>query len=179
MQQNNTRNTKTLVLCSILIAISLITNNLLKFHMPYGGSITLCSMLFVGLCGYFSGPKYGFMSGFAFGILNALIGGFSGLHWMSLILDYLLAFMAFGVTGFFRNKKSGLFIGYSLGVLGRFISSFLSGWLLFGSYAPEGQAPWLYSLLYQISYIVPEYALTMIILAIPMVHNTLYKLKST
>ncbi len=176
MQKNKREDLRPLVLSALLIGLALIANNLLKFHMPYGGSITLCSMLFVGLCGYFSGPKYGFMSGFAFGILNALIGGFTGLHWMSFILDYLLAYTVFGVTGLFRNKKSGLYIGYSLGVFGRFICSWLSGWLIFGSYAPAGQAPWLYSLIYNLSYIGPEFILTLIILAVPPVHNALYKL---
>ena len=41
-------------------------------------------------------------------------------------------------------------------VLIRFVCSFLSGWIIWGVYAPEGQAPWLYSLVYNGGYMLPN-----------------------
>ncbi len=41
--------------------------------MPYGGSITLFSMLAATLTGYFCGPKWGLTSGVALGLLNLII----------------------------------------------------------------------------------------------------------
>ena len=38
----------------------------------------------------------------------------------------------------------------------RFVSSFLSGVLLWGSYAPEGMNVWVYSLAYNASYMLPN-----------------------
>ena len=38
--------------------------------MPWGGSITLCSMLFVTLIGYWYGPKIGLIAGFAYVYCN-------------------------------------------------------------------------------------------------------------
>ena len=42
----------------------------------------------------------------------------------------------------------------------RFVCSFLSGVLLWGSYAPEGMNVWVYSLTYNASYMIPNAALT-------------------
>ena len=51
-----------------------------------------------------------------------------------------------------------------MGVAGRFISSVLSGALLFASFAPEGQNPWIYSLGYQATYMIPELIIAVIVL---------------
>ncbi len=44
----------------------------------------------------------------------------------------------------------------------RFISHFLSGAIFFGHYAPEGQNVWLYSLIYNSSYMIPETLITLV-----------------
>ena len=55
-------------------------------------------------------------------------------------------------------------IGYGVGgvavCLLRFVCSFLSGGLLWGSYAPEGMNMWVYSLVYNAGYMVPNAILT-------------------
>ena len=50
--------------------------------------------------------------------------------------------MAVGVAGFFKNK----YLGASIGMMLRFIFHFISGVVFFGSYAPEGMSPIVYSL---------------------------------
>ncbi|MBR6473499.1 MAG: energy-coupled thiamine transporter ThiT [Firmicutes bacterium] len=173
---NRNKTTKYLVLCAVLIALSIGLNQIKLLHLPYGGSITLLSMLAATLCGYFCGPKWGLISGLALGLLNLAIGGYV-VHPVQLVLDYILAFTALGLSGFFSKSRNGLYIGYAVAVIGRFISSFLSGWIFFGSYAPEGMNPAAYSFAYQSMTIGAEGVITLIILAIPVVHNTLYRLK--
>ena len=82
-----------------------------------------------------------------------------------------------GLSGFFSNKKNGLYIGYIVAIIGRFICSFLSGFLFFGEYAPEGMNPVWYSFLYNIFYIGGEGVLTLLVLALPPVKNTIFRLK--
>ena len=123
-----------MALCAVLIAMSIALNQVKIIHMPYGGSVTLFSMLAATLTGYFCGPKWGITSGIALGLLNIIIGGYI-IHPAQLILDYFLAFGCLGVSGFFRNMKGGLYTGYSAAVTLRFICSFLSGFIFFAEYA--------------------------------------------
>ena len=170
------KNVKYLVLCAILIALSIGLNQIKLLHLPFGGSITLLSMLAATLAGYFCGPKWGLISGLALGLLNLAFGGYV-IHPIQLILDYLLAFTALGLSGFFTETKNGLYIGYAVSVVARFFCSFLSGFIFFGEYAPEGMNPALYSFAYNGISIGAEGIITLIILAIPVVHDTIYRLK--
>lgn len=173
---NRNKTTKYLVLCAVLIALSIGLNQIKLLHLPYGGSITLLSMLAATMAGYFCGPKWGLASGLALGLLNLVIGGYV-VHPVQLVLDYILAFTALGLSGFFTKKGTGLYVGYIVAVVGRFICSFLSGWIFFGEYAPEGMNPALYSFAYNGISIGAEGVITLIILAIPVVHETVYRLK--
>ena len=94
-----------------------------------------------------------------------------------LLMDYILAFTALGLSGFFTKKKSGLYIGYIVAIVGRFICSFLSGFIFFAEYAPEGMNPALYSFVYNGITIGAEGIITLIILAIPVVHDNIYRLR--
>ena len=170
------KNVKYLVLCAILIALSIGLNQIKLLHLPFGGSITLLSMLAATLAGYFCGPKWGLISGLALGLLNLAFGGYV-VHPIQLILDYILAFTALGLSGFFSETKNGLYIGYAVSVVTRFFCSFLSGFIFFGEYAPEGMNPALYSFAYNGISIGAEGVITLIILAIPVVHDTIYRLK--
>ena len=88
-----------------------------------------------------------------------------------------ITLFSLGLSGFFSNKKNGLYIGYIVAIIGRFICSFLSGFIFFGEYAPEGMNPVWYSFLYNIFYIGGEGVLTLLVLALPPVKNTIFRLK--
>ena len=169
-------NVKRMVLCAVLIALSIGLNQIKLLHLPFGGSITLLSMLAATLAGYFCGPKWGLASGLALGLLNLIFGGYV-IHPVQLVLDYILAFTALGLSGFFTNKNTGLYVGYAVAVIARFICSFLSGFIFFAEYAPEGMNPALYSFVYNGITIGAEGIITLIILAIPVVHDNIYRLK--
>ena len=169
--------TKKLVFSAMGIALALVTSYLKLWNMPMGGSVTLLSMLFISLIGYWFGAKYGIATGVAFGFLQFIINPYM-LSIPQVILDYPLAFGALGLSGFFCNHKYGLRIGYIVGVLGRFIFSTLSGVVFFASYAPEGMNPWIYSITYQGSYLGAECALTLAIISLPPVMKALKLVKS-
>jgi len=168
--------TKKLVFSAMAIALALVTSYLKLWNMPMGGSVTLLSMLFITLIGFWFGAKYGIVTGAAFGLLQFIINPYM-LSIPQVFLDYPLAFGALGFSGFFRNYKYGLRIGYIVGVLGRFVFSTLSGVIFFASYAPEGMNPWVYSIIYQGSYLGAETVLTLIILSLPPVMKALKMVK--
>lgn len=164
--------TKKLVFSAMGIALAMVTSYIKVWEMPMGGSITLMSMLFICLIGYWFGPKYGLLAGAAYGLLQFIVDPYM-LTIPQVILDYPLAFGALGLSGFFSNRKYGLQIGYFAGVLGRFLCSTLSGVIFFASFAPKGMNPWAYSAMYQGGYLGAEAVITLAILSIPPVAKAL------
>lgn len=167
------KNIKVIVFSAMCVALAFIASMIKLFHFPTGGSITLCSMLFAALPGFFFGPAAGLTAGIAYGFLQFFVDPYV-LVPAQVLLDYG-AFAMLGLSGFFHGRKRGLEIGYLVGCLGRFICSFLSGWVFFGEYAWAGWNPAAYSAVYNIIYIGSEAVLTILILQIPAVRNALHK----
>lgn len=168
---------KQLAFCAVAIALGMITSYLKFFHLPYGGSITLFSMLFISLIGYWFGLKTGLMAACAYGILQLVVDPYI-ISIPQMLTDYLFGFGALGLSGVFSGKKYGLVKGYLLGVLGRFFFTFLSGMIFFGSYAADwGLSAPVYSFLYNGSYIGTEAVLTIAVLAVPAVQKGLSQMK--
>lgn len=168
---------KQMVFSAAAMALAIVTSAIKLFELPLGGSVTLCSMLFVVLIGYWYGPKAGIMTGFAYGLLQFLLDPiFYSVPQM--IVDYPLAFGALGLSGFFSNKKHGLQTGYIAGVLGRFVFAYLSGLLFFAAYAQgSGMSAPIYSFVYNGSYLGMEGGITLAVLCIPAVSNGLKYVK--
>ena len=169
--------TAQLVFSAAAMALAIVTSGIKFTRLPMGGSITLFSMLFIVLIGYWYGLKAGLMTGFAYGLLQFLMDPvfYSPIQ---LLTDYPLAFGALGLSGFFSEKKYGLLKGYILGVTGRYIFAVISGVVFFGNYAPEGTPAIIYSLTYNASYIVPEAIATMIIISVPAVSKAMAYVRS-
>ena len=169
--------TKQLVFSAAAMALSIVTSMIKFFDLPMGGSITLFSMLFIVLIGYWYGPTVGIMTAVAYGLLQFVIEPvFYSVPQM--IVDYPLAFGALGLSGFFQNSKHGLIKGYIMGVLGRYVFAFLSGLLFFAAYAEgSGMSAPVYSLAYNGFYLIPEAIVTLIIIAIPAVDKALKHVK--
>lgn len=171
-----TMGTKQLVFCAMSMALAMVTSMLKVYSFPFGGSITLFSMLFICLVGYVYGPATGILTGAAYGILQFLIEPYI-LTPLQVLVDYPLAFGALGLSGFFCKSKNGLIKGYLLGILGRYVLAVISGWIFFGEYAWEGWSALPYSLAYNGCYIFAEAAVTVIILLIPAVAKGLNQVK--
>lgn len=169
--------TKEIVFSAMCIALGYVTSMIKIYHFPFGGSVTLCSMLFICLPGYFFGLRAGLISAAAYGILQLLVEPYI-LFPIQVIVDYLLAFGALGLSGIFSKSKYGLIKGYLLGICERYVFVVLSGWLFFGEYAWEGWGALPYSLAYNAAYVFTEGALTVVILLIPAVSKALAKVKT-
>lgn len=169
--------TKKLVFSAMAVALSMVTSYIKVIDMPMGGSVTLLSMLFICLIGYWYGPKTGLITGAAYGILQFIVDPYM-FSIPQVLIDYPLAFGALGLSGFFHNKKHGLILGYITGVLGRYICAIFSGVVFFASYAPDNMNPFLYSAVYNGSYLGAEAVITLIILALPPVSKGLAHVKA-
>ena len=170
--------TRQLVFSGAAMALAVVASEIKFARLPMGGSITLFSMLFIVLIGYWYGAKAGLLTGFAYGLLQFVLDPVFYSPWQ-LLVDYPLAFGALGLSGFFSKRKQGLLTGYIVGVLGRYAFAFLSGVIFFASYAPT-QTPVgiiTYSLGYNATYILPEAVVTVILLAIHAVKNAFSQVK--
>ncbi|MDE5748304.1 MAG: energy-coupled thiamine transporter ThiT [Acetatifactor sp.] len=167
---------KQLAFCAMAIALGTVLSNVKLFSFPWGGSITLLSMLVICLPGYFFGLGAGLLTGVAYGVLQLLIDPYV-LFPMQLVVDYLLAFGALGLSGIFSRVKNGLLKGYIVAVLGRYVFAVISGWIFFGAYAWEGWAPLPYSLAYNAIYIFSEAAVTIVLLLLPPVKKAMGNVK--
>lgn len=168
--------TKQLVYCSAAIALGTVASFIKVASLPFGGSITLFSMMFICLIGYIYGARTGLITGVAYGILQFITDPYIFAP-LQVLLDYPLAFGALGLAGFFSAKKHGLITGYLVGVFGRYICHVLSGYIFFAAYAPEGMNPFLYTLGYNATYIVPEAILTVIAMCLPPVAHAIIQVK--
>ncbi len=167
---------KNLAFCGLLIALATVTSFIKIFSFPFGGSVTLLSMLFVVLAGYFYGPKLGILTAIVYGLVQLVIDP-QIYYPMQVVMDYVLAFGALGLGSFFWNKKHGLITGYLIGVTGRYLISALSGYIFFAEYAWEGWSPILYTLAYNGAYIYAETAITLVLILLPPVKKAIAKVK--
>jgi len=170
--------TKPLVFSAMAMALAMVTSMIKLVDMPMGGSVTLCSMMFICLIGYMFGLRTGLMAAIAYGFLQLVVDPYI-ISIPQMLTDYIFAFGALGLSGMLADKKHGLITGYLVGVLGRYFFTFLSGMIFFGSYASSYNmtAP-VYSLVYNGSYIGTEALITVIILALPPVSKGLLKVKN-
>ena len=169
---------KQIAFAAMAMALAVVTSMIKIFSLPMGGSVTLLSMLFIVLIGYWFGFKVGLVSAVAYGVLQLIINPYI-LSIPQVILDYILAFGALGLSGIFSNSKNGLIKGYIVAVFGRLFFAFLSGVVFFAVYTPEFfNSSILYSLVYNGSYIGAEAVITIIIIMFPPVNKALGYLKN-
>lgn len=162
------------------IALATVIATVLKLpSLPFGGSVTLFSILMICLIGYWYGAKTGIIAAVTFGILQFITGPYV-VHPFQVLLDYPLAFGALGLSGFFSESKNGLIKGYLLGSLGRLVVHCISGVIFYTEYVGDAigniAAIWA-GILYNMSYILPEVILTLLLLALPPVRNAFAELK--
>ena len=145
-------------------------NNIL---FPAGGTITV-GMLPLVYYAYRHGAVRGVGAGVVFSALQMMIGWYAppaGTWWavvLCVLLDYVIAFTVLGLAPLFaRPFGRHRLVGYGVGSFAvcvlRYVSSVLSGGILWGTYAPEGMNPWLYSLGYNAGYMIPNAILTAVL----------------
>ncbi len=153
---------KSIAYAAICIAMSFALSYLRIVKMPQGGSITVASLLPLMIYSYMFGTRKGVFAGAIYGLLQALQDLYI-LHPAQFILDYPAAFACIGLAGVFARVKSleklpqiQFALGALIAGLARLLMHFLSGIFAFGAFAPEGQPVWLYSIIYQAGYVLPD-----------------------
>lgn len=164
---------RTLVLTEIALAIALaavLNLPVFRIQLPFnfaGGTVSL-NMLPLLVVALRRGLGPGLVAAMLYGCLDALLDPYI-VHPVQFLLDYPVAYGLVGfsglVGGIWRHSAGPLRSntvlagGIALGAIGRFAAHWLSGVVFFGEYAPEGQPVWLYSLVYQSTYLLPSFVL--------------------
>lgn len=177
MKQTKTR---TLCECAIMLALAVILSFIQFGKLPWGGSITLASMLPICLIAIKHGPKWGLGTAFCFSWFQILQGevfawGLTPVMLISsLFLDYIFAYTVLGLAGVFSKKGTiGNVCGVAMVCVARFVIHFLAGIILWANleqFVAFGETfvnrPVLYSLLYNGSYMLPETIITVVVAAV-------------
>lgn len=150
--------TKRLTESAMLLAVAIVLELAAKLfipEMPFGGQITIVSMLPVVLISYRHGMKWGFVAAFTYALLEMALGaktvsaaflpgyfGDSAMIWNALLMclmDYVAAYTVLGLGGIFRDRTENRGAALSLGSLvalgARYICHIVSGYILFSGYA--------------------------------------------
>ncbi len=153
--------------------------NILSFKIwPQGGSVSI-AMVPIFLMAFRWGLKGGLLTGFLLGLLQFILGFAQVYTIIQGIIDYFIAFTVVGFAGIFARQisnmlnegKKGKWISYVIfgafiGSLLRYLCHFVSGFVFFGEYAPKGQPVMIYSLLYNGTYMLPSFVISVIIVVL-------------
>lgn len=180
-------NTKTfkLVFSALMVALSTVLS-IFAIELPFGGSITVFSMVPMVLVAQMYGMGWGLLTCAVYGLVQMAMG-FDNFGYVSgivayvvvFLFDYVLAFCMIGLSGATRKMKNRAVaagLGAFIGCIARFICHFVSGCTVWGEYAAYWEAPsWMpsgllspealpytYSFFYNCIYMLPETILTVI-----------------
>lgn len=175
--QNKLFSTRSIAEIAIFTALAVALNYVKLFNLPQGGSVTLVALPIV-----FLALRRGFAAGIISGLLVGLISFATEPYFMNVVqvfFDYAFAFAGLGAAGLLsgnlqhalRRDDRGAAVRWVVmatllsGVF-RFLGHFIAGWAFYADYAPAGQPAWLYSLIYNGSYMLPNTIIAMIVIAI-------------
>lgn len=165
MKQQN--RTKILVEVAFMVALATVLSVLKVAELPYGGSVTLASMLPILLISYRHGVLWGLAGGAVHATLQQLLG-LSNLMWFTtwqsvvavILLDYVLAFTLVGLGGVFRRvirrQHLALAAGAVLVSLLRYACHVLAGATVWAGLSIPTEAALAYSFGYNATYMLPE-----------------------
>ncbi len=169
---------------AIAVALAAALGLVKLFVMPQGGSVSL-EMLPILFIAVRRGLVPAVTVGVVYGFVQLLLPGAFLVQPFQVALDYPLAFGALGLAALVPLPSSparsawrgmrrspgatrpflALVVGaVAVGTGARFVCHYLSGIIYFASYAPAGQPVWLYSLTYNLLYLVPEAIITAVLL---------------
>lgn len=162
---------RALVEGAIMVAIAQVLSYIKIWEMPWGGSVVL-SMIPLVLFAVRWGLGSGLLAGFVYGVLQFTFDGGFAIGWQSILGDYLVAFTVLGFAGLVHGKKNGIFTGTLIAGLARFLVHYLVGATIWAAYMPDEffgmtmHSPWWYSFLYNMAYMLPNIAITLVAFAL-------------
>ncbi|MDR0919104.1 MAG: energy-coupled thiamine transporter ThiT [Oscillospiraceae bacterium] len=167
--------TQELVLGAIMLGLATILSFIKFNQLPYGGSVTLLSMFPIVFYALRCGVVKGLAVSILYGFMQLFFGTESPLSWglnlrtliVCALLDYIVAYGVLGLAGIFRGKKNSLQVmGVASVLFLRFVSHFLSGVTIFKNFetftifGAKIVNPYLYSIVYNGAYMLPEIVFT-------------------
>ncbi len=167
--QNSFRNPKVLAETAIFIALATALSLIVVYTLPQGGSITAASMVPILWLALRRGPKVGIAAGVLYGFIQLGLLPYV-INPVQLLLDYPLAFGVLGLAGLFQKYPLA---GAAVGISGRFIMHFVAGVFYWAPIEAPNLNPFVYSAVYNASYILPELVISGFILYLLQKSNVL------
>lgn len=164
-------NLKKLTVCAIFIALGVVLSEVIpSISLPFGGSVTLFSMVPVCLIAIIFDTKWGILSSLLYGLIQLIFGANNlsyGTWWGAVVaiilFDYVIAYTVLGLSGIFKNLIKNKALSAVLGVvfvcLLRYICHFITGVTVWREIADLWGAIW-YSITYNATYMIPEMIIT-------------------
>ena len=171
--------TKKITASALLVSLATVlmwVSKLIPAPWLQGGSVTLASMVPIIAVGIMFGTKWGLCSSIAYAVLQMMFGFYppptrTFLYFaLVVLLDYVFAFGVLGLSGFFyklsgKKKFSAPLSAFIVTSL-RYVCHIISGILIWGVFAKEGQTALMYSLFYNGSYMIPEIIISTVVTAV-------------
>ena len=153
---------------AVFVAFATILSLLPVGKMPQGGSFDLAMLpLFIFFARW--GFGYSLLTGLVYGIIQMMLEGGVAIGWQSILGDYLVAYTVLGAAGLFARSKFGFFTGVVTGCAARFAVHLTVGATVWADYMPPEffdmtmTSPWLYSALYNGSYMLVDMLLCLVV----------------
>jgi len=171
--------TRKITVSSLLIALATVlmwVSKVLGAPWLQGGSVTLASMVPIVLTGIIFGTRWGLCASLSYSVIQIMFGFYPpptqtlASFIAVILLDYVFAFGVLGLSGFFyrvtgKKSFSAPLCAFLVTTI-RYICHIISGILIWGVYAEEGQSVLAYSLIYNGSYMIPEIFITTVVTAL-------------
>ncbi len=170
--------TKKLTLCAVMVALSTVlafVSKVIPAPWLQGGSITLASMVPIIVASVVIDYKWGLLASLVYSLIQMMTGFYppptqTVLNFILVVfLDYVAAFGVLGIAGVFYkmagSKKWAMPLSAAIVTSLRYLCHILSGILIWGVYAEEGQSVLAYSLIYNGSYMIPEIIISTIVIS--------------
>ncbi len=169
------RNTRKLVESALMIAIATVLS-MIKIDLPFGGGVTIVSMLPLVLISHRYGWKWGVLTAFVYSLGQLLLGldnvAYADSFLMGagiVLLDYVIAYTVIGLSGIFGKSRKAVATGIAVTFCLRFLCHLITGAWIWGVWMPDTfmnmpmSSPWIYSFLYNGWYMLFELVITEIV----------------
>ena len=167
--------TRRLVESALAIAIATVLS-MIKIDLPFGGGVTIVSMLPLVLISHRYGWKWGVATAFVYSVGQLLLGldnvGYATTAVMAagvVLLDYVIAYTVIGLSGVFGKSRGAVAAGIAVTFTLRFLCHLVTGAWIWGEWMPETfmnlplSNPWIYSFLYNGWYMLFEIIVTEVV----------------
>ncbi len=161
---------------AVMVALATILSLIKIIDLPYGGSVTIASMLPIAVIAYRHGFGWGMITSVVFAIIQQLLGVSTLSYvtgWQSVLavvlLDYIVAYAFVGLAGMFRkmikNQALSLCLGSAIVCLLRYMCHVISGATVWAGLSIPTEAAIIYSFSYNATFMVPETIILLVITA--------------